>query len=79
MNERYYVVEVTTASNGNEVRNLTGYDNYDTALRKFFAPFGSVGAGPKKICVQLLNSNLDSIKHDIWAQLDSTEDESSEE
>lgn len=79
MNERFYVVEVTTGSTGTETRNITGYDNYEVALRKFFAPLGSVGAGPLKICVLLLDSGFNTLKREVWAKPDEPEDEPSEE
>jgi len=66
MNERFYVVEVTTNSTGTETRKLTPYDNNETAYRKFFEPLGNIGAGPIKICVLLLDENLNVIKKEVW-------------
>lgn len=68
MNERFYVVEVTTNSTGAETRKLTPYDNNETALRKFYEPLGSIGAGPIKICVGLYDENLTEIKREVWVQ-----------
>ncbi len=68
MNERFYVVEVTTNSTGAETRKLTPYDNNETALRKFFEPLGGIGAGALKICVSLLDENLTEIKREVWVK-----------
>lgn len=78
MSERYYVLEITTTSNGAETRNITPYTDFETALRKFFAPLGSIGAGPKKICVNLLDSDTNVLKKEIWTN-NAPEDEPSEE
>lgn len=68
MNGRYYLLTITIASTGTENRNLTPYDNIDTALRKFHEAFNGIGGGPKKIVSALLDSNLNVIKHDLWEQ-----------
>jgi len=66
MNEKFYVVEVTTNSSGTETRLLTQYNDNETAFRKFFEPLGGIGAGPTKICVLLLDENLNVIKQEVW-------------
>ena len=68
MNGRYYLLTITIASTGTENRNLTPYDNIDTALRKFHEAFNVIGGGPKKIVATLLDSNLNEVKHDLWEQ-----------
>ena len=68
MEEKYYVVEVTIGSTGTETRNFTPYTNKETALRKFYAPLGSIGAGPSRISVLLLNAYLDVVKKETWEQ-----------
>ena len=68
MNGRYYLLTITIASTGTESRNLTPYDNIDTALRKFHEAFNGIGGGPKKIVATLLDSNLNEVKHDLWEQ-----------
>ena len=76
MNEKFYVVEVTTNSTGTETRKLTPYDNNETALRKFYEPLNSIGAGPIKICVGLYDENLTEIKREVWMQaVDETPEE----
>lgn len=66
MNERQYVLAITTTSSGAEVRTLTPYNNDEVALRKFYEPFGDIGAGPLKICVLLLDQYLNVIKREVW-------------
>lgn len=79
MSERFYLVEVTTTSQGTEDRHFTPYDSYETALRKFYEVFTKVGAGPQKICATILNSDLFEIKYDKWEKPNEPEDEPSEE
>lgn len=74
MEERYYVVYVTTTSSGTEERKLEPYTDLETAQRKFFAPLGSIGAGPLKICVLLLDKYLNVIKHETWEHVESEEE-----
>ena len=73
MEKKYYVVNVTTNSNGTETRNLTPYTNEETALRKFYEPLGSIGAGPTKICVLLLDEYFEVIKKEVWEHVYSDE------
>ena len=65
---RYYLLNVTIASNGNEVRNFTPYDNLDTAERKFHEALVGIGAGSRRIAVTLMDYNLNEIKKEIWQQ-----------
>lgn len=65
---RYYLLNVTIASNGNESRNLTPYDNLDTAERKFHEALVGIGAGSRRIAVVLLDYNLNQVKKEIWQQ-----------
>lgn len=74
MEERYYVVAVTTTSNGSEQRGITPYTDLETAQRKFFEPLGSIGAGPLKICVLLLDKYLNVIKHETWEHVEPEEE-----
>lgn len=70
MNNRVYLVTVTISSSDSEVRNLTPYDNQDTAIRKFHEIFNTVGAGSKKVSAVLLDSNLYPIKSDNWEHIE---------
>ena len=73
--KRFYVLEVTTNSTGTETRNFKAYDDYETALRKFFEPFGVIGGGPLKIAVMLLGENLTVLKKEVWAKPEETTEE----
>ena len=67
MEERYYLVTVTVASNGGENRVMTPYDDKNVALRKFHEAFDSIGAGPKYIAATILEkSQFASIKSEVW-------------
>lgn len=66
MGERWYVLSVTITSSGAEDRKFTSYDDGDTALRKFYEAFNTIGAGPKKIMAILFDENLVQIKVDRW-------------
>lgn len=70
---KYYVIDVTTNSNGTETRNLKPYTSEETALRKFYEPLGSIGAGPTRICVLLLDEYFEVIKKEVWEQVYSDE------
>lgn len=74
MEERYYVVAVTTTSSGTEQRKLDPYTDLETAQRKFFEPLSSIGAGPLKICVLLLDKYLNVIKHETWEHVEPEEE-----
>ena len=65
---RYYVASVVINSTDTETRKFDPYDNYDTALRKFYEPFGVIGGGPKSISVALLGEGLITLKREIWQQ-----------
>lgn len=67
---RYYVVNVTIASSGTENRIINPYDNEETALRKFYEPLGSIGAGPKKICVLLLDEYFEVLEKKVWEHVE---------
>lgn len=69
MEERYYLVVVKVASGGTEDRQLTPYDDYNTALRKFHEAFNSIGAGPKYIAATILEKNMFAqIKCEVWKE-----------
>lgn len=68
--KKYYVVEVTTTSNGSENRSISPYDNEETALRKFYAPLGNIGAGPIKICVLLLDEYFEVLEKKVWEHVE---------
>lgn len=76
MNERFYVVEVTTNSTGTETRKLTPYDNSETAYRKFYEILTGIGGGALKICAGLYDSYLNQIKKEVWVK---AEEETPEE
>lgn len=63
---QYYLITVIVNSKDTEARNLTPYNDYDTAIRKFHEAFETVGAGSKKISAVLLDNNLNPIKHEVW-------------
>lgn len=66
MEERYYVISVTTVSSGAENRDIKYYTDKETALRKFFEPLGNIGGGPTRICVLLLDQYFNYIKREVW-------------
>ena len=69
MEERYYLVVVKVTSNGSEERNLTPYDDYNTALRKFHEAFNVIGGGPKYIAVTILEKSMFSeVKCEVWRE-----------
>lgn len=70
MEKRYYVVNVTTNSNGSETRELIPYTDEETALRKFYAPLGNIGSGPIKICVLLLDEYFEVIEKKVWEHVE---------
>lgn len=70
MEKKYYVVYVTTNSNGTETRNLTPYTDEEVALRKFYEPLESIGAGPTKICVLLLDGYFEVIEKKVWEHVE---------
>ena len=74
MGNRYYVLEVTVTSQDTETRKFTPYDNPDTAERKFFEAMTGIGGGSKKIMALLLDSNLNTIKKEVWIQQPSVEE-----
>lgn len=74
---KWYVLSVTITSKDEEQRKLTPYDSYDTALRKFFECFNTIGGGPKKITALLLDADLYVLKSERW-ELEESEVEESE-
>ena len=76
MNERYYLVVVKVTSQGAEERNLTPYDNYDTAVRKFHEAFNVIGGGPKYIAATILDKEgFNQLRREIWVQAEEPETE----
>jgi len=68
---KYYLISIITNSQGTETRNLTPYDNKETALRKFHEAFGSIGGGSKEIYAELIEKNnvsYDIIKRETWTE-----------
>lgn len=65
---KFQLVSVIVNSTGTETRNMTPYDDYDTAFRKFHEAFKTAGAGSKKISVVLMDDNLNSVMHEVWVQ-----------
>lgn len=63
---RHYVLRATITSKGTEEREFTPYDNEDTALRKYYEAFKTIGGGPKQIIVVLLDEWLNTIKKEVW-------------
>lgn len=63
---RFYVVSITLTSSGSEDRKLTPYDDLTTATRKFHEAFNNIGAGPKRVCVVLLDTYLNELKRESW-------------
>ncbi len=68
MVNKYYVVKVIITSSGAEDRNLSAYDDIDTATRKFHEAFNVIGGGPKRIAVTLLDTYLNEIKKEVWLE-----------
>lgn len=77
MNNRYYLVKVLITSTGAENRDLSAYDDLDTATRKFHEGFNTIGGGPQKIAMLLLDSFMNEIKKEVWML--PTEEETPEE
>ena len=65
---RYYLVKIVIASTGTENREMTAYDDLTTATRKFHEGFNTIGGGPKKIAMCLLDANLNTIKKEVWME-----------
>lgn len=65
---RFYLVSIVISSKDTEVRNLTPYDDIDTATRKFHESFGSIGGGSKKIATILLDEYMNVIKKEVWLE-----------
>lgn len=66
---KFYLVSVKTLSNGtSEERAITPYDDMDVALRKFHEAFNTIGGGPRKICVMLLDQDFGIVKVEVWEQ-----------
>lgn len=68
---KYYLISIITNSTGTETRNLTPYDNKETALRKFHEAFNTIGAGSKEIYAELIERNeynYEIIKNEMWLQ-----------
>lgn len=80
MENRWYVFSVKILSNGNEDRNLTPYDDHDTAIRKYHECFNTIGGGPKYIAATILDRymNQDRSHTEVW-QLPEPEPEPSED
>lgn len=66
MANRYYLVKVIITSTDAENRELTAYDDIDVATRKFHEGFNTIGGGPKKISMLLLDLNLNTLKKEVW-------------
>lgn len=62
----YQLLVVTISSKDTETRDITPYDDLDTATRKFHDAFKTIGAGPKKISVVLMDSDLRALRHEVW-------------
>lgn len=68
---KYYLISIITNSQGTETRNLTPYDNKETALRKFHEAFNTIGAGSKEIYAEIIEKNgvsYDIIKRETWTE-----------
>jgi len=72
---KYYVTSIITNSQGTDTRNFNVYENYETALRKFYEAFNTIGAGSKRIVATLSDEYLNVTKHDMWQQADETTEE----
>ena len=65
--ERWYVLKITITSSGAEERNLTPYDDHDTAIRKWHECFNTIGGGPKFIGATILDKYMNKDeKHTDW-------------
>ena len=72
---KYYLITIITNSQETETRNLTPYDNKETALRKFHEAFNTIGAGSKEIYAELIEKNDNNnefrysiIKRETWTE-----------
>ena len=65
---RFYVVKIIITSSGAENRDLSAYDDIDVATRKYHEGFNTIGGGPKKIGMTLLDENLNAIKKEVWLE-----------
>lgn len=63
---RYYLIVVKITSQDTEDRQLTPYDDINTATRKFHEAFNSIGGGSKKISAMILDSNFGIVKTEVW-------------
>ena len=74
MENRYYVLSITVTSTGGEQRNLTPYNDLDTAKRKYYEAFAGIGAGPKFISAEVLDAYLNVVPgYKDWWELAETE------
>lgn len=76
MNERWYVLVVKITSQDTEDRSFTPYNVKETAYRKYFEAMTGIGAGSKKITACLMDSDLNTIKREMWIQEESQSEES---
>ena len=68
MENRYYVIKILVTSSGTEERNITPYDDLDTAKRKYHEAFNTIGGGPKLISCEVSDRYLNVIPgfRDTW-------------
>ena len=68
MDNRWYVFRVVITSKGEEERNLTPYDDKDTAIRKYHEAFNVIGAGPTFVSACILDRymNQEQKFKDYW-------------
>lgn len=58
-----YVVVIKELSSGSIEKNITNYDDHNTALRKFHEAFNVIGGGPKRITSMLMVDMEDSLNN----------------
>lgn len=76
---RYYLITVKITSQDTEDRNLTPYDDINTATRKFHEAFNSIGGGSKKISVMLLDKDFGIVKSEVWTLPEEEQEETPSE
>lgn len=75
MENRYYVLNITITSSGQEQRSLTPYDDVNTAMRKYHEAFNTIGGGPKLISCEVLDRFLNVLPgyQGTWQETEPTE------
>ena len=70
MEERVYLLTIKITSQDQEQRELTPYDDVDTAERKWHEAFNTIGGGPKYIASTVLDRYFNTVRgmSRVWQQ-----------